>query len=585
MALAAVNEMDAGFERFLEQNLQRELLRFTTAGSVDDGKSTLIGRLLHDAQGVYEDQLASVRKSRINRSTGALDFSLITDGLRAEREQGITIDVGYRYFATPRRKFIIADTPGHEQYTRNMATGASTADAAVILLDATKGVLPQTKRHAYIAALLGIRHIVAIVNKMDLADYREDVFEELEREFAVLAARLGVAEVRCIPVSAVEGDNVVHRSKRTPWYGGPTMLEHLENVPLRDVSSESGLRLPIQYVIRPDARFRGFAGRIASGVLRSGEAVLALPSQQIAHVKRIASFDGDLSEASEGMSVTVQLEEEIDLSRGDILVSRSELPAASKSFSAAIVWLHPKPMEPGREYLLKHTGKHVKARITRVRHRINVNTLNEESASDLKMNEIALAEFSANQTLFFDAYRKNRATGSFILIDPLTNATVGAGMIREDLPSRDEATRSFERRRAEVLDGAVSRADRTARHGHRPAIVSLAGGGAERLERVLFNAGFQVFAVDRVEILPQERAAVVKTLLDAGFLVIFSNSEGVGELREYCAVAKVDMIESSAEEEYSELQLAEILARAELLRRSTENDEGVLRRLVTKESE
>jgi sulfate adenylyltransferase large subunit len=449
-----------------------------------------------------------------------------------------------------------------------MATGASTADAAVILLDATKGVLPQTKRHAYIAALLGIRHVVAIVNKMDLVDYREDVFEQLEREFTVLAAQLGVAEVRCIPVSAVEGDNVVHRSKRMQWYSGPTMLEHLENVPLRDVSSESGLRLPIQYVIRPDAKFRGFAGRIASGVLRTGEAVLALPSQQIAHVKRIASFDGDLGEASEGMSVTVQLEEEIDLSRGDMLVSRSEFPAASNAFSAAIVWLHPKPMEPGREYLLKHTGKHVKARITRVRHRVNVNTLDEESASDLKMNEIALAEFSANQPLFFDAYRKNRATGSFILIDPLTNATVGAGMIREDLAGHDEAVRSFERRRAEILDGAVSRAERIARHGHRPAIISLAGGaiGAERLQRVLFNAGFQVFAVDRREVLPRERTAVAKTLLDTGFLVIFSNSEGVGELREYCAVAKVDMIESSAEEEYSELQLAEILAKAEMLR-------------------
>src|ERR1700736_6228082 len=423
-----VNE---AFDRPLAQGPEKELLRFTTAGSVDDGKSTLIGRLLHDAKGVYEDQLASVKKSRVNRSTGSIDFSLLTDGLRAEREQGITIDVAYRYFATSRRKFIIADTPGHEQYTRNMATGASTANLAVILVDATKGILPQTRRHTFIASLLGIRNVLAAVNKMDLVDYREDVFLDVERDFLQLADQLGIAHVQCVPISALEGDNVVERSEGTLWYQGPTLLEHLETVPLSASDALESVRFPVQMVIRPDADFRGFAGRVASGVIRPGDDVLALPSGQRTRVRSIVSYDGDLPEAFAPMSVTIRLEDEIDLSRGDMLVGFENGPRVSRRFRAMVVWLHASPLEVGRTYLVKHTARQTKIRALRIRHRVNVNTLEQEQATQLNMNDIASVEFEAHVPLFFDPYSSNRATGGFILIDAISNATVGAGMIEE----------------------------------------------------------------------------------------------------------------------------------------------------------
>ncbi|MCU1239469.1 MAG: sulfate adenylyltransferase subunit 1 [Candidatus Acidoferrum typicum] len=474
-----------------------ELLRFTTAGSVDDGKSTLIGRLLHDSKSVYEDQLASVKKSRINRSSGPIDFSLLTDGLRAEREQGITIDVAYRYFATPRRKFIIADTPGHEQYTRNMATGASTADLAVILLDATKGILAQTRRHAFIASLLGIRNVLAAVNKMDLVDYREDVFLNVERDFLQLAEELGIANVQCIPISALEGDNVVERSARTFWYEGPTLLEHLETVPLSANDTLESLRFPVQMVIRPDANFRGFAGRVASGLIRPGDDVLALPSGQRTRVRSIVSYDGDLPEAFAPMSVTLQLEDEIDLSRGDMLVSPHYGPKVSKRFRAMVVWLHETPLEVGRTYLVKHTARQTKIRALQIRHRVNVNTLEREQATQLSRNDIASVEFEAHVPLFFDPYTSNRATGSFILIDAISNATVGAGMIEEAVP---------EGRRLEAPEVAsprtpqerVSAQERYARHGHYPATILLQDKPslANRLERALFDQGFEVLHLD-----------------------------------------------------------------------------------------
>src|SRR5258707_1992120 len=336
MSLASGMAVPDVFDVFLEQNLDKELLRFTTAGSVDDGKSTLIGRLLHDAKAVYEDQLASIEKSRINRSSGPVDFSLLTDGLRAEREQGITIDVGYRYFSTSRRKFIIADTPGHEQYTRNMATGASTADLAVILVDGAKGLLPQTLRHAYISSLLGIPSVWAVINKMDLVDYSEERFLVLEEEFLALAERLGIAHVQCIPVSALAGDNVVERSKRTPWYSGPSLLELLETVSLAAPPRTTGFRFPVQYVIRPGASFRGFAGQVASGVIRLGDVVTALPSGRQSRVESIVTYDGQLAEAFAPMSVTLQLEDEIDLSRGDMLVHQDNLPHVAKRFEATV---------------------------------------------------------------------------------------------------------------------------------------------------------------------------------------------------------------------------------------------------------
>src|SRR5229473_6210929 len=327
-------------------------LRFATAGSVDDGKSTLIGRLLYDARAIQEDQLAAVERASLRRGAAELDLSLLTDGLEAEREQGITIDVAYRYFATSRRKFIIADTPGHEQYTRNMATGASTADAAVILVDATKGILPQTRRHAFIASLLGIRNVLAAVNKMDLVDYREDVFADFERDFLQLAGQLGIAHVRCVPISALEGDNVVERSERTSWYQGPTLLEHLETIPLTASDALESLRFPVQIVIRPDVNFRGFAGRLASGVIRPGDQVLALPSGRKTRVRSIVSYDGDLPEAFAPMSVTLRLEDEIDLSRGDMLVSLEHSPRISKRFHASVVWLYGTPLEIGRTYIV-----------------------------------------------------------------------------------------------------------------------------------------------------------------------------------------------------------------------------------------
>ena len=391
-----------------------DLLRFTTAGSVDDGKSTLIGRLLYDSKGIYEDQLASVRKATRNHTNGGLDLSLLTDGLRAEREQGITIDVAYRYFATARRKFIIADTPGHEQYTRNMATGASTANLAVILVDARLGVLPQSRRHTYISTLLGIPHIVVAVNKMDLVDFQQDVFAAIRDEFEAFARQLGVADLLFIPISALDGDNVVKPSRRTPWYDGPTLLDHLETVPMVDDHNLSDMRFPVQCVIRPDLDFRGFAGQRASGVIRRGDPVTVLPSGLVSRVKSIVTWEGEIEQAFAPMSVTVCLEDEIDVSRGDMLVAANPNPGPliGRSIEALVVWMNEKPLTPQRPYLLKQTTQTVRARVTAVRHRVDINTLHHQPASDLQLNEIGLIDLEAHKPLFFDPYRRNRATGS-----------------------------------------------------------------------------------------------------------------------------------------------------------------------------
>jgi sulfate adenylyltransferase large subunit len=427
------------FDDFLEAHLGQEMLRFTTAGSVDDGKSTLIGRLLHDTKSVYEDQLAAVKKSRVNRAAnGHVDFSLLTDGLKAEREQGITIDVAYRYFSTSRRKFIIADTPGHEQYTRNMATGASTADVAIILIDANAfakagGLLPQSRRHTYIASLLGIPHVVAAVNKMDLVEYSQESFDAIRHDFEALCAQLGLPDVEMIPVSALEGDNVVTPSAAMPWYPGPTLLEYLETVPLVRAETTGPMRFPVQLVLRPDANFRGFAGQVARGTLRAGDAVMALPSRKETKVRRIVTYDGDLAAASYPQSVTVELEDEIDLSRGEMLVAAEAageaLPDVSNRFRAMVVWMHEEPLVVGRTYIAKHTTRTVRATVRAIRYRVDVNDLNELASGSIAMNEIAEVEFETNLPLFFDSYRACRWTGSLILIDALTNATVGAAMI------------------------------------------------------------------------------------------------------------------------------------------------------------
>jgi sulfate adenylyltransferase subunit 1 len=570
------NALEGGeFELFLKQNLSKDLLRFTTAGSVDDGKSTLIGRLLHDSKGIYEDQLASIKKSRINRSTGPIDFSLLTDGLRAEREQGITIDVGYRYFTTAKRKFIIADTPGHEQYTRNMATGASTADLAVILVDGAKGLLPQTLRHAYISSLLGIPSILAAINKMDLVDFSEERFLMLEEEFTALAERLGVKNVQCIPVSALGGDNVVERSRRTPWYSGPSLLEHLEMVPIAAAPRTKDFRFPVQYVVRPDASFRGFAGQIASGVVRPGDVVTALPSGRQSRVESIATYDGQLEEAFAPMSVTLKLADEIDLGRGDMLVRPDSLPYVAKRFEATVVWMHVQPLAVGKNYLIKQTSRQVRGRVTKITHRVDIQSLQPEQAEQLQMNDIATVEVETSSPLFFDSYRQNRTTGSFIIIDPLTNATLGAGMIQAPLPkSADALPLSPE----QDLDTPVANLERYQRHGHYPAIFSTTArpGLVKRLERSLFDEGFEAIVVDASEASLLSARDQWAILYATGFLVIYVNpSLGPEERAEMKAVAgphyfDLDALNLPANDADAAQQ---VLALAESLRIANERQE------------
>jgi len=485
--------LEARTADWLAATAQTELLRFTTAGSVDDGKSTLIGRLLYDSKGVYEDQLASVRKATTNLTTGGLDLSLLTDGLRAEREQGITIDVAYRYFSTPRRKFIIADTPGHEQYTRNMATGASTANLAIVLIDARYGVLPQSRRHAYIAALVGIPHLVVAVNKMDLMDFREDVFTAIRDEFQAFANELELADMQFIPISALDGDNVVRRSQRTPWYQGPALLEHLETVPLARDQNLKDMRFPVQYVIRPDLDFRGFAGEVASGVIRRGDTVAVLPSGRASRVKSIVTWDGELEEAFAPMSVTVCLEDEIDISRGDMLVHPDNQPHAGRRFEATVVWMNARPLQPNHPYLLKHSTQTAQARIREIRYRVDINTLAHQPVGQLQLNEIAVVSVETQRALFFDPYRKNRATGAFILIDPITNETLGAGMIEQAVA-------------AGAPKGRVTASERATARGHAAFAVCLQPGQHElayTLERLLFDHGCVVQVIEKPENLRQ----------------------------------------------------------------------------------
>ena len=410
----------------------RGVLRFITAGSVHDGKSTLIGRLLHDTRTVFEDQLAAVQRASWKRGQDEMDLSLLTDGLEAEREQGITIDVAYRYFATPKRKFIIADTPGHEQYTRNMVTGASTADAAIILVDARKGVLPQTRRHTTLAHLLGVRHMLVAVNKMDLVGYDETVFERIRREFVAFATQLGAGGLRFIPISALRGDCIVERGAGMPWYAGPTLLETLEEVESAREAHALPVRLPVQLVVRPGAGsdFRGYAGRLESGVLAAGDRVLALPSGRQSVVREIIFQGRRVSLATAGDSITVVLADEIDISRGDMLVSPAAPPRIAKALQARMCWFSETPLDRSARFVLKHGARTVKAKLSSVNDRLNVNTLEREpSPSTLAMNDIAHVSLALAQPLFSDPYHSNRATGSFILIDEATNHTVAAGMI------------------------------------------------------------------------------------------------------------------------------------------------------------
>jgi sulfate adenylyltransferase subunit 1 len=497
------------------------LLRFTTAGSVDDGKSTLIGRLLYDTKTVYEDQLASIVKTGINRSDGPIDLSLLTDGLRAEREQGITIDVAYRYFSTPRRRFILADTPGHEQYTRNMVTGASTAHAAIVLIDARKGLLAQSRRHTYIASLLGIEHVIAAVNKMDLVDYREEIFASIAADFRRMAAHLGIPHTYTCPVSALQGDNVVALSDRMCWYGGPALLELLETLPVQDPEHAGPLRLPVQYVIRPDSRFRGFAGRIASGTLRRGSVVTAFPSGIPSRVKSITTFDGDLEEAGPGSSITLTLENEIDLGRGDLLTGPADLPESSTALEAHLVWMSPASSQQREFYLLKHATRTVRARIRKIWHRVDINTFQHVPASELQMNDIARVNIETSLPLFFDPYRKNRTTGSFILIDPITNATVAGGMIVGRARPRNTAqppAAGFEQ-----TSGARTRP---------AALIVGRQSAAESLARAAQEEGFKVEVVSAAEFGVTQLTAVASILRRMGITAILQVSHEAADLKQ-----------------------------------------------------
>ena len=430
------NKID--IKAYLDADEQKDLLRLLTAGSVDDGKSTLIGRLLFDSKKLYDDQLAALERDskRVGNAGDHIDYALLLDGLKAEREEGITIDVAYRYFSTNRRKFIIADTPGHEQYTRNMITGGSTANLAIILVDARKGVITQTRRHTYLVSLLGIKHIVLAVNKMDLVDFDEKVFNAIVVDYLALTSHLGIEDVTCFPLSARDGDNVVELSERTPWYSGKPLLEFLETVPIHADRNYRDFRYPVQYVLRPDLNFRGFCGKVASGVVRVGDEVVALPSMKRSRVKRIVTYDGDLQEAFPPQSVTITLEDEIDISRGEMIVHPDNLPHIGRHFTTMLVWMDEEPMDTSKQFFLKHNTNTSRASIVNIRHRVDVNTLEQKDGQPFKLNEIGQVDILTAKTLFFDAYAENRQTGAFILIDPITNNTSAVGMILQPLDER-----------------------------------------------------------------------------------------------------------------------------------------------------
>ncbi|WP_051670263.1 sulfate adenylyltransferase subunit 1 [Bryobacter aggregatus] len=486
-------------------------LRFSTAGSVDDGKSTLIGRLLFDTKGAYEDQIEAVKKSKVNRSGREIDLSLLTDGLRAEREQGITIDVAYRFFATEKRRFRIADTPGHEQYTRNMATGASTSDAAIILVDAIKGVSRQTLRHATISSLLGIEHLIFAINKMDAMDWSEEVYNRIRGELQEHAKRWPGSKLHYLPVSALDGDNVAWRSEKVTWYNGPSLLDLLETLEVSPAAAP--FRFPVQYVVRPGDGFRGFAGRVASGSVQPGDAIVVLPSGRRTTVKEIVTFDGALPRAFEGDSTTLVLSEEVDISRGDLIALETARPELSRHFEADLVWMAEEPLEPGTAYLLRSATRELSAKITSIAYTLDPETGHHAAAHDAHLNDILRVHIETTQPLAFDAYSKCRETGSLILIHPRTNRTIAAGMIVRGAQRtlRSASTLAFEL-------GPVTAGERVEHYGHLPAVVTSVN--PELLERVLFEHGALVM---------RWRGEVPQQLLETGAIVIADSGVAVPE--------------------------------------------------------
>ena len=434
MAESALN-----IKEFLDKDEQKDLLRFLTAGSVDDGKSTLIGRLLFDSKKIYEDQLDALERDskRVGNAGEHIDYALLLDGLKAEREQGITIDVAYRYFSTNNRKFIIADTPGHEQYTRNMITGGSTANLAIILVDARTGVITQTRRHTFLVSLLGIKHVVLAVNKMDLVDFDKETFDRIVNDYKHFVAPLGIPDITCIPLSALDGDNVVEKSARTPWYEGPALLDFLETVPIDLDRNYTDFRYPVQYVLRPNQNFRGFCGKVASGVVRKGDTVMALPSGKTSKVKSIVTYDGELECAYPPLCVTLTLEDEIDISRGEMLVHPDNLPISDRNFEAMLVWMDEEEMDVNKSFYIKQTTNTTRARVDSIRYKVDVNTMEHSSVDKLQLNEIGRVVFTTGKELFFDPYARNKQTGAFILIDPITNNTSAVGMIIDRVDAKD----------------------------------------------------------------------------------------------------------------------------------------------------
>jgi len=477
-------------DAYLAQHERKELLHLLTCGSVDDGKSTLIGRLLHDSKMIYEDQLEAIKSDSIKSGTTSenFDLALLVDGLQAEREQGITIDVAYRYFSTAKRKFIIADTPGHEQYTRNMATGASNCELAIILIDARYGVHTQTKRHTFIASLLGIKHIIVAVNKMDLMDFDEAVFKQIKQDYIDFTRELDTGELYFIPISALKGDNVVNTSEQTPWYEGETLMWMLENVKISADRNFVDFRFPVQYVNRPNLDFRGFCGTVASGIVRKGDEIVALPSGKKSRIKSIVTYDEELEQAFTPMAITLTLEDEIDISRGDMIVHSDNLPVSSDKVSATIVWMNESPLLPGKQYDFKQASKIFSGNISNIQYKLDVNTLQTSPSPSLELNEIGFCELDFAQPIHFDDYEKNPSTGSFIIIDRLSNVTVGAGMI--------DVGKQKTRRLSANSTAHVTREERAARYGQKPVtimFVGLSGSGkstlAHALERRLFDMG------------------------------------------------------------------------------------------------
>ena len=531
--------IDSDIEGYLRAHEHKSLLRFITCGSVDDGKSTLIGRLLYESKMIFEDQLAALAadSKQVGTRGEELDFALLVDGLSAEREQGITIDVAYRYFSTDKRKFIVADTPGHEQYTRNMVTGASTADLAVILIDSRKGVLTQTRRHSYLVSLLGIRRVVLAINKMDLMEYSQKVYADIERDYREFAARIGLEDITCIPMSAVHGDNVVEPSARMPWYDGPALMRHLENVPVGDDLAAKPFRLPVQWVNRPNADFRGFAGVIVSGAVKAGDAVRVLPSGRQSRVARIVSGEQDVEAAVAGQSVTLTLADEVDVSRGDVLAGVDAPPAVADQFEATVIWMHDRPMLQGRSYLMKIGTQTVGATVAPLKYKVNVNTLEHVAAKKLELNDIGVSALELSHPIVFEPYAENRDLGGFILIDRITNTTVGAGLLHFALRRADNV-------HWQALD--IDKRVRAEMKGQKPCVVwftGLSGAGkstiANTLEKRLSAIGRHTYLLDgdnvrhglnkdlgfteadRVENI-RRVAEVARLMADAGLIVLVS---------------------------------------------------------------